>query len=165
MAGTEKQDGRKYLMETIVVGVDGSEGALDALRFALGEARRRGARLRVVTAWHIPATAYGGVGFVAPYDPIEAFRTGATETLDKVLESLGDDAKGAEIERVVMEGQAAKALLDAASGADLLVLGSRGLGGFTGLLLGSVSQECAHHAPCPVVIVPRALKAGATPAT
>jgi nucleotide-binding universal stress UspA family protein len=141
-------------METIVVGVDGSEGALDALRYAVREAKRKGARLRVVAVWHVPPAAYGGVGFVPPYDPRVAFKDGVAESLDRAVESLGEEADGIEVERVLVEGHAAKVLLDAAREADLLVVGSRGLGGFTGLLLGSVSQECAHHAPCPIVIVP-----------
>ena len=67
--------------------------------------------------------------------------------------ALGDEAAGVEIDRAVVEGAAAPTLIEAAAGSDLLVLGSRGHGGFAGLLLGSVTQQCAHHAPCPLVIV------------
>lgn len=141
-------------METVVVGVDGSEGALDALRFAARQARETGARLRVVCAWHVPPAAYGAGGLVPPWDPRKAFRDAAAETIEEAIAALGADAEGVEVERVVAEGQAAKVLVEASRDADLLVVGSRGRGGFTGLLLGSVSQECAHHAPCPVVIVP-----------
>jgi nucleotide-binding universal stress UspA family protein len=141
-------------VETVVVGVDGSEGALEALRFAIAEARRRGARLRVVTAWHVPAMAYGAVGFAPPYDPRQLFREGATDSLDRALEAVEDELAGIEVQRQVTEGQPVEVLLAAAQDADLLVVGSRGLGGFSGLLLGSVSHGCASRAPCPVVIVP-----------
>lgn len=75
-----------------------------------------------------------------------------------MLEKAVDDAlgvtPGVEVEQSVLEGTPAQVLVEAAQGADLLVVGTRGHGGFTGLLLGSVSQQAAHHAPCPVVIVP-----------
>jgi nucleotide-binding universal stress UspA family protein len=76
------------------------------------------------------------------------FAADAAEVLDEVLAQV--DATGVTIERVVVEGGAARRLLEAARGAEMLVVGSRG---FAGLLLGSVSQQCAHHAPCPVAIV------------
>jgi nucleotide-binding universal stress UspA family protein len=139
-------------VSTIVVGIDGSPGARTALRFALHEAQLRGADLRVVAAWQLPAMAYaGGVGPGDPelYGELEhAARGNATYALERV------DAGGVEITTVVREGSAAHVLLEEAADADLLVVGSRGLGGFRGLLLGSVSQQCAHHAPCPLVIVP-----------
>jgi nucleotide-binding universal stress UspA family protein len=74
--------------------------------------------------------------------------------LDKSLEEAGADESGVEVTTVVRQGQAADAICEEAEGADLLVVGSRGYGGFRGLLLGSVSQQCAHFAPCPVLIVP-----------
>lgn len=141
-------------METIVVGVDGSPGADAALRLAVREARLRQARVRAVTAWHVPPAVYGGVAFTPMVDPLGPFRAAAEEALDGALERLGDEAAGVEIERVVREGHAAAVLVEEARGADLLVVGSRGRGGFAGLLLGSVSSVCASHAPCPVVIVP-----------
>ncbi len=139
-------------MSTIVVGVDGSTGARTALDFALREARLRDADVRLVAAWQIPAVAYAG-GF-GPGDA-ELYREleqDARENAARALESA--DAEGIEITTVVREGNASHVLLEEASDADLLVVGSRGLGGFRGLLLGSVSQQCAHHASCPVVVVP-----------
>jgi len=81
------------------------------------------------------------------------------EMLDRVLAAVAADAKEIAVERAVVEGAAAEALLGEAADAALLVVGSRGVGGFESLLLGSVSQQCAHHAPCPVVIV-RAASSG-----
>jgi nucleotide-binding universal stress UspA family protein len=138
----------------IVVGVDGSGGARDALRFALEEARFRRAAVRVVAAWHVPVAAYGGA-FVPP-DPalVAEPDPDARRAAERALEDAGDLADDVDVETVVREGAPAQVLLEEADDADLLVVGSRGLGGFRGLLLGSVSQQCAHHAPCPVVIVP-----------
>jgi nucleotide-binding universal stress UspA family protein len=141
-------------VSTIVVGVDGSESARAALRFALEEARLRGAAVRAVAAWHVPVAAYGDA-FVSPNpELLSALEPRARSELERALADAGDQAAGVEVEQVVREGPAARVLLEEADKADLLVVGSRGLGGFRGLLLGSVSQQCSHHAPCPVVIVP-----------
>jgi len=83
------------------------------------------------------------------------FEGAARAALEKAIEGLGAAGEGIHIERVVEHGQASHVLIEAAKDAALLVVGSRGHGGFAGLLLGSVSQQCAHHALCPVVIVPR----------
>lgn len=139
-------------MGTVVVGVDGSDGGQQALGVALGEARLRGARLRVVTAWHMSAMAYGTGGMVPDVDPA-LFEEGASVALDAALAALDEQAAGVDIERVLRMGQPAEVLVEAARGADLLVVGSRGHGGFAGLLLGSVSHQCAMHASCPVLIV------------
>jgi nucleotide-binding universal stress UspA family protein len=137
---------------TIVVGVDGSPGAELALRFAAGEAKLRGADLRVVTAWHVPTMAYSGGFAAAAIDPTE-FEKSARAGLEQTVRALADELTGLKVEQVVELGQPAELLVEQAKGADLLVVGTRGHGGFAGLLLGSVSQQCAHHAPCPVVIV------------
>ena len=138
---------------TIVVGTDGSGHADRALAWAIDEAKLRGARIHVVSAWHVPAMVYGGPGLVPTASvPIEeTFRRAAEDAAAAALDQVG--AAGVDAEADVVEGQAADALIDAATDADLLVVGSRGHGGFVGLLLGSVSAQCAHHARCPLVIV------------
>jgi len=141
-------------MSAIVVGVDGSESARAALRFALEEARLRGGGARVVAAWHVPTAVYSGTLMPPDASLIEELEVDARQAAERAVEDAGDAARGVEVEIVAREGEAAHVLLEEAASADLLVLGSRGLGGFRGLLLGSVSQQCAHHAPCPVVIVP-----------
>jgi nucleotide-binding universal stress UspA family protein len=140
-------------MHTIVVGVDGSEAGGKALRFAIEEARIRGGEVKAVSAWHVPAVVYEVGWTAAPIDLAE-FPKLAQESLEKTLEEAGVAAAGVTVTPVVREGQPADILCEEAEGADLLVVGSRGLGGFRGLLLGSVSQQCANHAPCPVVIIP-----------
>jgi nucleotide-binding universal stress UspA family protein len=143
-------------MERIVVGIDGSPSSHGALRWAVEEARARGAAIRAVHAWtFVPLTVppFGITG--APYpsaDDVERLRDAAQKLIDSAVdEVVGED--GVEIERVLAEDPAADALITQAGDADLLVVGSRGLGGFTGLLLGSVSHQVVSHAPCPVVVV------------
>jgi len=144
-------------MALIVVGVDHSEAAKAALRFALEEAKLREATLRVVHAWQ-----YGYIGATGPEGAypavggdIEELRDAAATALEETLQESTADMETMEVERRVVQGRAAAALVDESRDADLLVVGSRGHGGFAGLLLGSVSQQCAHHAACPVVIVHR----------
>jgi nucleotide-binding universal stress UspA family protein len=134
----------------IVVGYDGSEGSLRALRWAMEEARTRGATLQVIHTWHYP--------YVGDYLTLTdtAFRDTeklAQQTLQGAL-TEASEVPDLQVTGEARQGPAAGLLIDAASDADLLVVGSRGHGGFGGLLLGSVSMQCAHHAPCPVVIVP-----------
>jgi nucleotide-binding universal stress UspA family protein len=142
-------------MGVIVVGVDQSAGARAALRLALEEARLRQATLRVVHAWqfgYLGATGLEGWLPAAGGD-LEDFRHGAEAALDETLRQAIPETQGVTIERRVEQGAAAEVLVEESHGADLLVVGSRGRGGFAQLLLGSVSQQCAQHAFCPVVIV------------
>lgn len=142
-------------MSTIVVGIDGSVGSAEALKFAIAEARLRKAKLKAVTAWTLTYVA-APIGMMAPIDEalIPELQNNAKAVLDKALADALGPEPDVEIEKAVLEGTPAQVLVDAAQGADLLVVGTRGHGGFTGLLLGSVSQQTAHHAPCPIVIVP-----------
>lgn len=140
-------------MTGIVVGVDGSEESRDALRWALEEAALRHTTVHAVYAWTY-AVVPGELGWVAPpTESLDAVRESATEMLDTTVEEVAGDSE-VEVRRSAVQGGAANVLLDAAEGAELLVVGSRGRGGFAGLMLGSVSQQCAHHAACPVVILP-----------
>ncbi|MCL4289915.1 MAG: universal stress protein [Thermoleophilia bacterium] len=142
-------------MGVIVVGVDHSEGAKAALRFALEEATLRGSKLRAVHAWQfsIPVPGIEGI-YPALGAGLSDLHRAAEEALDAELRGTIPEAGEVEIERRVVEGAPGAVLVEESRGADLLVVGSRGHGGFAGLLLGSVSQQCAHHAACPVVIVP-----------
>jgi nucleotide-binding universal stress UspA family protein len=151
-------------MGRIVVGVDGSEGAAAALRWAVQEGGyRRDATVVAVLAWSLLDQHHpDGRTFSPTYGPTEArqalaiyverARAGeATEAAEGEAGVAPNAAAAVELE--VVNDLPARALLDASARADLLVVGARGLGGFRGLLLGSVSQQCAHHAPCPVVII------------
>lgn len=134
----------------VVVGVDGSPQSSKALAFAADEARMRKATLKVVEAWSFPTFAAGAY---VPAGAYEDFPEDVASSLDaQVAEVLGTQPAVA-VEKVVEEGATAQVILEVAKGAELLVVGSRGRGGFTGLLLGSVSNQVAHHASCPVAIV------------
>ncbi|HEY8546569.1 MAG TPA: universal stress protein [Acidimicrobiales bacterium] len=131
----------------IVVGVDGSERAQGAVQWAIAEARLRGATLEVVHAWQLPVAT--GLYAGTPIYPSGAEEL-ARQVLDEAIEQ--EDTDGVAVERHLACAPASRALLVAAERADLVVVGSRGLGGFKGLLLGSVSRQLAHHATCPVVV-------------
>lgn len=129
----------------------------EALRLAAGEARLHGARLRVVVVWQLSSLVYGS-GYIAfDESTFDAVRDGAQSIADKAVATVAKLAPAVECEALVLEGQPAEELLRAAKDADLVVVGSRGLGGFKRLMLGSVSDQVVHHATCPVLVVhPRA---------
>jgi nucleotide-binding universal stress UspA family protein len=135
----------------VVVGVDGSAPSEVALRWAADEARRRGTGLHVVSCWDFPALPWG------PYQPplsAEGLEGDARELAEKAIENvLGGPPADLDVSVEVILGPASLRLLDFGGIAEMIVVGSRGRGGFTGLLLGSVSQHLAEHARCPVVIV------------
>ena len=132
-------------MRRIVVGVDESPGARAALAWAVDEARQWGATLEAVLAWsHL-------------VQPVEEFRSdfdeiAARELLDRLVDEVGTEGVP-RVVRTTVNDLPARSVLHVARDADLIVVGARGLGGFKGLLLGSVSQQVASHSPCPVVIV------------
>ena len=138
-------------MTKIVVGVDGSESSQDALRWAVAEAKLRNVPLEALMAWgyldqhHVPAEAHY---FEPDYDEADA----RAALGQYVLEALGPDAASGVKLRPSVD-LPARALLEAAEDAALLVVGARGRGGFASLLLGSVSQKVLHHATCPVAVI------------
>ena len=141
-------------MDTIVVGVDGSNCAHAALEFAAGEAALRGTRLRIVCAWDISPAIYAG-DFAPGFHQgtLDAFRDNAETIVRTELAEAKRLQPSIEVEARTSEGPAAEVLLAAARDASLIVVGNRGRGGFASLLLGSVSQHVVHHAPCPVLVV------------
>lgn len=130
----------------VVVGYDGSEEGIRALDWAADEARARGLPLTVVHAWDV----YLGSPVAMPMVDLGDI---AQQTLDGGVDHLRKQAPDVSVRGVLVSGQAAAKLIEAGKSADLMVLGSRGLGGFAGLVLGSVSAQVAAHTPCPVVIV------------
>ena len=135
----------------IVVGVDGSQVAAEALGWAAGEAQMRGSTVQVVHAWHYPALTYAGL-IPPPTFARRDFEEEARAVLDGAVSAV-DQALAVPIERLVVEGGATDVLVDLSDRADLLVVGHRGRGGFVALHLGSVALQCALHAKCPVVVV------------
>jgi nucleotide-binding universal stress UspA family protein len=136
-----------------VVGVDGSETSIEALRFALDEARLRSARVRAVCAWHVPPAAYGD-GTAPTVEEIAGYERAAEQAVHDALASAGAAEAGVPVETRVVHEWPGQALVTEAEHAELLVVGSRGLGGIRSLVLSSVSQECCHSASCPVVVIP-----------
>ena len=138
----------------IVVGMEGSGGAKAALRWALSEARWRSSIVEVVTAYAPTYVSTAPDFNYVPLDPLD-LKSEISQMQERVVnEVLGQvDASGIEIRRTMLKGRPVDLLIEASHRADVLVVGSRGRGGFRGLLLGSVSQQLAQHATCPLVIV------------
>jgi nucleotide-binding universal stress UspA family protein len=144
---TDMQDGDHDYR--IVVGVDGSSSSKAALAWAIRQATLTGATVDAITAWEFPAA------FPTPWPPslFTDFKSQAERVLAEAVADLSDLAAQVEIRPRTVEGNAAKVLLDASAGADLLVVGNRGRGGFAEALLGSVGQYCVHYGTCPVVVI------------
>ena len=143
--GTDPQSGSGR----IVVGVDGSPHSEEALRWALGQARLTGQSVEAVTSWSIPVSFGEAAGPLMGID----WRGDATRTLEKSVANVVDAPEADRVSQRAVAGHPAQVLVDAAADAALLVVGSRGRGGFTGMLLGSVSQHVVARAACPVVVV------------
>ena len=136
----------------ILVGHDGSEGAQHGLRWAGELARRADMDLHVLRAWSMtsaPRPKSWSPGYVPP---MEDWAAGVVEELTKHVTAAGLDPS-VRVSCHAVHRSPAKGLIETAQGADLLVVGARGRGGFGGLLLGSVSDQCVHHAPCPVTVI------------
>jgi nucleotide-binding universal stress UspA family protein len=147
----------------VVVGVDGSRGSVEALEWAVQYARSTDASLRVVLAWEHPKrVGYSqGVSPLPDAEPADQGREeAATDLLTAVIRMAAGESPPVPIERRVVQGPPAGVLIEEAASADLLVVGSRGHGAVTSLLIGSVSTQCVQHAPCPVVVVPAHKAAG-----
>lgn len=137
----------------IIVGVDGSSASRDALRWAVEEAHLWDGSVEAVHAWSYPVMTYAPGIVSPPTFAREDLESEARNVLNATVDAvIGDAASGPTLERVVVEGSAAKQLMERSRHADMLVVGRRGHGGFTALLLGSVAEQCAVHADCPTVI-------------
>jgi nucleotide-binding universal stress UspA family protein len=134
----------------VVVGVDGSESSLAALRVAAEEAAARNAKLHIVVAWHVPLAVYTD-GLPPPPEVSTDMQDAAQDIAKEAEAKVPADI---EYELRLREGQPQDVLVEESEGAEVLVVGSRGLGTFSRLVLGSVSEHVSHHATCPVVVVP-----------
>jgi nucleotide-binding universal stress UspA family protein len=137
-------------MAGIVVGVDGSASSRQALEWAGREAEVRDEDLLVVENWHDPM--FGGPGASAAYE-IDLIVAGAEAELASIAQAVAEAHPGVQVKTALLDGSPARSLVDRASDADLLVVGSRGKGGFLGLQLGSVGAKVARRSPVPAVIV------------
>jgi nucleotide-binding universal stress UspA family protein len=140
------------LFNIVLVGVDGSPESGAALRYAVAEADRRGARLRVVSTYFPEYSVHGRT------QPVTASEGAIEVDLEKetrrmVEDALAGDSPQPPVEIVVAAGPAAGVLIDKSAEVDVLVLGHRGRGGFASMLLGSVGLQCVQHARCPVIVV------------
>jgi nucleotide-binding universal stress UspA family protein len=137
--------------DNVVVGVDGSDASIAALGCAIDEATFRGVGVDAIHVWSLPALsgadALGGIPLA--WEQLEA---SAHAILDEALAKV--DARGVTVNPIVVQGSTAHVLIEHSAGAPMLVVGSRGTGGFIGLLVGSVAHQVLHHAPCPVLVVP-----------
>lgn len=142
--------------QRIVVGVDGSPSSREALRWAVRQAKLTGASVEAITAWQSPTL----LGLGSPFSEAEPsagddgrIKTAAENVMRAAVAEAAAQSAGVTVKAAVGEGSAAQFLLDAAQGASLVVVGSRGHGGIAGTLLGSVGQTLAQHSPCPVLII------------
>ncbi len=133
---------------TIIVGVDGSGHSGRALAWAVGEARLRDHALKVIYAFPAMLSLVGSTAHEY-YPQVERE---AEQALDRSLAEM-PDSTGVHVDRALIAGSPASVLVEASRDASMLVVGSRGVGGFLGLLMGSVSLQCVQHAHCPVVVV------------
>ncbi|WP_069171720.1 universal stress protein [Streptomyces griseus] len=138
-------------MGRIVVGVDGSDASIKALRWAVRQGELTGDTVEAVNSWEYPATSWASMmpGMPEDFDPQAVARVALTEALEEALGAEG----ASKVEKIVVIGNPALSLLERARGANLLVVGARGYSGFKATLLGSVSLHVTQHASCPVTVV------------
>jgi len=132
----------------VVVGVDGSENSVEAVRWAVDYARAKGLNVRVISAFDIPWRI-----FITPTSTDENYADAAKEALDSTMERAFPDGTDLQIKRQVVQGRPELALGAASENAVVLVIGSHGVGLLPGVTLGSVANYCVNHASCPVVVV------------
>jgi nucleotide-binding universal stress UspA family protein len=141
-------------IKLIVVGVDGSDSSREALRWAYDEAAHHGASITAVSTWHPPAMPMTPpYGSIPPEGYANQPRQEALDLLERFVSALDVREPAVDVRTAVEEGNPAQVLIERSNEADLVVVGSRGHGGFKGMLLGSVSQHLVAHANCPVVVV------------
>lgn len=133
----------------IIVGVDGSDPSKEALRWAAKISSATGAPITAVMTWTV-SPVFGDTYFPENWDPKGDAAKVLTDTVDAAFDGID---RPANLDMVVAQGQASKVLLEEGADAEMIIVGSRGHGGFTGLLLGSVSSSVAAHATCPVLVV------------
>jgi nucleotide-binding universal stress UspA family protein len=142
-------------MSGVIVGIDGSPNSMRALDWAVAEAALRNADLTVVTVNSVPESHWSRqpIPWLGDADKIEEIRKSAQDVVSKAAAALGDQQPKS-VTVVAVSGFPAQTLIDKSQSADLIVVGSRGGGGFGELFLGSISSQVVHHAKCPVVVVP-----------
>lgn len=139
----------------IIVGVDGSECSKTALRWAIAQAALTGATVQAVAAWQDPVMSGYSYGWAPMQFEGDTFQAITEKTLTETVADIAGTDSQVQIRTRVRQGHPAQVLMDAAAGAQMLVVGSRGHGTFAGILLGSISQHCVQHAPCPVTVIPQ----------
>jgi nucleotide-binding universal stress UspA family protein len=137
----------------VLVGVDGSPESVGALRWAAAYASATGASVKAVLSWHYPAAAGPAPVGVAPQVITDDVRANMQDALDKALTEVYGSATPEKVQAEVAYGHPSQVLVEESKSADLLVVGNRGHGAFTGMLVGSVSIHCVTNAACPVVVV------------
>jgi nucleotide-binding universal stress UspA family protein len=142
-------------MSDVIVGIDGSHNSSQALDWAMKEAALRGADLTVITVNSVPMAYWSRQPAPLPGDDakVEEIRHAAQDAVDKAAAALGDQQPKS-VKVAAVNGFPAQVLIETSRGADLMVVGSRGGGGFGELFLGSICSQVVHHAKCPVVVVP-----------
>jgi nucleotide-binding universal stress UspA family protein len=139
--------------DLVVVGVDGSAESIGALRWAARYGAGCGATIRAVRAWHYPAAVGPGPSGRTPAAVTKEVEQERLAELREAIAEVYPDGPPDSVQAQVAYGHSAEALIEQAEEADLLVVGRKGRGAFTGMLVGSVSMHCVTHAPCPVVVV------------
>lgn len=153
LSPTGHMDQARCMGSYIVVGIDGSAESVAALRWAIAEAALRHVSVKALHCWAYPTSV--GVPSMMLTD-VELMRKSSVALVEDVIaQATAGAPTTVAIDPIITEGSASHALIDASDGAELVVVGARGHGGFLGLLIGSVANQVVHHAACPVVVIPK----------